>query len=104
MEHITIILVSSDQEYGKALGLGLLHVCRSFMIRILNPQEILQDNEKNSSDFDHMGWRTAGGSRYHARLYDTTGRKTIHDPHGFSEKRILSLSLQLRPVFCFGYF
>ena len=50
MEHITIILVSSDQEYGKALGLGLLHVCRSFMIRILNPQEILQDNEKNSSD------------------------------------------------------
>ena len=30
MEHITIILVSSDQEYGKALGLGLLHVCRSF--------------------------------------------------------------------------
>lgn len=50
MEHITIVLVSSDQEYGKALGLGLLHVCRSFMIRILNPQEILQDNEKNSSD------------------------------------------------------
>ena len=50
MEHITIILVSSDQEYGKALGLGLLHVCRSFMIRILNPQEILQDNERNSSD------------------------------------------------------
>ena len=105
MEHITIVLVSSDQEYGKALGLGLLHVCRSFMIRILNPQEILQDNEKNSSDLIIWdGELPEEADAMQGCMIHTMVVKTIHDPHGFSEKRILSLSLQLRPVFCFGYF
>ena len=38
MENIKIALISEDQEYAKALGLGLLHVCRTFLIRIFLPQ------------------------------------------------------------------
>lgn len=54
MEHITIALVSDDQAYGKALGLGLLHVCRSFLIRLFTPQQFLQDDHESS--FDLVLW------------------------------------------------
>lgn len=54
MEHITIALVSDDQAYGKALGLGLLHVCRSFLIRLFTPQQFLQDGREGS--FDLVLW------------------------------------------------
>ena len=54
MEHITIALVSDDQAYGKALGLGLLHVCRSFLIRLFMPQQFLQDGREG--DFDLVLW------------------------------------------------
>lgn len=54
MEHITIALVSDDQAYGKALGLGLLHVCRSFLIRLFTPQQFLQSGQEES--FDLVLW------------------------------------------------
>ena len=54
MEPITIALVSDDQAYGKALGLGMLHVCRSFLIRLFTPQQFLQDGQEEP--FDLVVW------------------------------------------------
>ena len=104
MEHITIILVSSDQEYGKALGLGLLHVCRSFMIRILNPQEILQDNEKNSSDL--IIWD--GELPEEADTMQGCMIQLVEKPSmirmDFRKKEFCLYRYSCAPVFCFGYF
>ena len=54
MEHIRIALVSEDQAYGKALGMALLHVCRAFLIRIFNRQEIEEYTGEES--FDLIVW------------------------------------------------
>ena len=54
MEHITIALVSEDQEYAKALGMGLLHVCRTFLIRLFTPQEFQARDD--GEDFDLLVW------------------------------------------------
>ncbi len=54
MEHISIALISDDRAYGKALGLGLLHVCRSFLIRLFTPQQFLQNGRKDA--FDLVLW------------------------------------------------
>ena len=105
MEHITIILVSSDQEYGKALGLGLPYTfVDPSMIRILNPQEILQDNEKNSSDL--IIWD--GELPEEADTMQGCMIQLVEKPSmirmDFRKKEFCLYRYSRRPVFCFGYF
>ena len=104
MEHITIILVSSAQEYGKALGLGLLHVCRSFMIRILNPQESLQDNEKNSSDLIIWdGELPEEADTMQGRMIQLVEKPSMIRMD-FRKKEFCLYRYSCAQSFCFGYF
>ena len=41
MENIFIAIVTDDKEYGRSLSLGMLNVCRGFIIRIFTAEEFL---------------------------------------------------------------
>lgn len=43
MENIFIAIATEDKEYGRALGLALLSVCRSFIIRLIDPAQLEED-------------------------------------------------------------
>ena len=42
MENIFVAIVTSDKEYGRSLSLGILNVCRGFIIRIFTAEEFLE--------------------------------------------------------------
>lgn len=65
MENIKIALVSDDREYGRALGMGLLNVCRSLVIRIMSKEGFFAEmhrfhlehiQEPFSDEFDIILW------------------------------------------------
>ena len=43
MENIFIAIAAEDKDYGRALGLALLSVCRSFIIRLVSPSQLAED-------------------------------------------------------------
>jgi len=43
MENIFIAIATENKEYGRALGLALLSVCRSFIIRLVSPSQLAED-------------------------------------------------------------
>lgn len=52
MENIMVAIVTDDKEYGRSLSLGMLNVCRSFIIRIFSAEEFLKENKT----FDVVLW------------------------------------------------
>ena len=52
METIMIAIVTDDKEYGRSLSLGMLNICRGFIIRIFSAEEFLRENKP----FDIVLW------------------------------------------------
>lgn len=52
MESIFVAIVTGDREYGRSLSLGILSICRSFIIRIFSAEEFLSENR----EFDMVLW------------------------------------------------
>lgn len=52
MESIFVAIVTDDREYGRSLSLGILSVCRSFIIRIYSAEEFLMEKR----EFDMVLW------------------------------------------------
>lgn len=52
MESIFVAIVTDDREYGRSLSLGILSVCRSFIIRIYSAKEFLSETR----EFDMVLW------------------------------------------------
>lgn len=52
MENIFLALVTDDREYGRALGLAMLSVCRNFIISVLGTEQFLG----KSHSFDLVLW------------------------------------------------
>ena len=46
MENIKIALITDNREYGRALGRGLLNVCRTFVIHLFDKDCFLSDVNK----------------------------------------------------------
>ena len=63
MENISVAVITDDREYGRALGLSLLSVCRTFIIKVIlkeNFTEIVEhiysDNRTLSEEYDLILW------------------------------------------------
>ncbi|MDO4485662.1 MAG: hypothetical protein Q4C46_03605 [Bacillota bacterium] len=65
MEKISLAIVTEDREYGRALGMALLNICGSLLIRIYNWNELISERTEyygNDSDgvyssrFDIILW------------------------------------------------
>lgn len=65
MENISLLIVTDENEYGKALGMALLSACKNFVIKIFAKQEFIKRNKyflKERSDvifseqFDLILW------------------------------------------------
>lgn len=52
MENIFIAIVTDDKEYGRSLSLGILSICRGFIIRIFNAEEFLSEDR----EYDLILW------------------------------------------------
>lgn len=46
MDNINIALVTDDRDYGKALGMALLNVCREFVIKLYSKDRFFDDMHK----------------------------------------------------------
>lgn len=63
MENISVAVITDDREYGRALGLSLLSVCRSFIIKVILKEnftqileELYSDNRMLSEEYDLILW------------------------------------------------
>lgn len=54
MENISLLIVTDDKEYGKALGTGIINICRSFMVKVMNWKGVF--NEKQYEKYDLILW------------------------------------------------
>lgn len=52
MESIFVAIVTDDRAYGRSLSLGILSVCRSFIVRIYSAEEFLSEER----EFDMVLW------------------------------------------------
>lgn len=53
MENILLLIITDDKEYGKALGNGIINVCRNFVVKIMNWTEFFAErNEFYSNEVD----------------------------------------------------
>lgn len=52
MENIFVAIVTGDKEYGRSLSLGILSICRGFIIRIFTGGEFLEEDR----DYDIVLW------------------------------------------------
>jgi hypothetical protein len=53
MENILLLIITDDKEYGKALGNGIINVCRNFIVKIMNWTEFFAErNEFYSNEVD----------------------------------------------------
>ena len=52
MENIFVAIVTDDKEYGRSLSLGMLNVCRGFIIRIFTAEEFLSADR----EYDLILW------------------------------------------------
>lgn len=46
MENISIAIVTDDKMYGKALGVAILNICGTFMIKICSWEEFLEERDR----------------------------------------------------------
>ncbi len=63
MENISVAVITDDGEYGRALGLSLLSVCRSFIIKVIlkenftkTLESIYSENSTLSEEYDLILW------------------------------------------------
>lgn len=52
MDNLFLAIVTGDRDYGRSLSLGMLSVCRNFIIRIFSAEEFLQEKR----EYDLILW------------------------------------------------
>lgn len=46
MENISLLIITDDKAYGKALGTGIINVCRNFIIKIMNSYDFFSERKE----------------------------------------------------------
>lgn len=69
MENISLAIVTDDKKYGKALGIALLNICGTFLLKVLSWEEFIRERGRYynqepegvfSSNFDMILWDGPG--------------------------------------------
>jgi len=50
MENISLLIITDEKEYGKALATGIINVCRNFMIKVMNWKEFFDESQYEKYD------------------------------------------------------
>ena len=65
MENISLAIVTDDKKYGKALGIALLNICGTFLLKVYTWDEFVREREQYyiqepsgvfSNNFDMLLW------------------------------------------------
>lgn len=83
MENIFIAIVTDDKEYGRSLSLGMLNVCRGFIIRIFSAEEFLNVNR----EYDLVLWDGDEVSRVYGGRIIYLAEKPSDVAKNIAEKR-----------------
>lgn len=83
MENIFIAIVTDDKEYGRSLSLGMLNVCRGFIIRIFSAEEFLTVNR----EYDLILWDGDEVSRVYGGRIIYLAEKPSDVAKNIAEKR-----------------
>ncbi|MBR6799736.1 MAG: hypothetical protein IKM63_06685, partial [Firmicutes bacterium] len=83
MENIFIAIVTDDKEYGRSLSLGMLNVCRGFIIRIFTAEEFLTVKK----EYDLVLWDGNEVSRVYGGRIIYLAEKPSEVAKNIAEKR-----------------
>lgn len=83
MENIFIAIVTDDKEYGRSLSLGMLNVCRGFIIRIFTAEEFLSADR----EYDLVLWDGDEVSRVYGGRIIYLAEKPSDVAKNITEKR-----------------
>lgn len=83
MENIFIAIVTDDKEYGRSLSLGMLNVCRGFIIRIFTAEEFLTVKK----EYDLVLWDGNEVSRVYGGRIIYLAEKPSEVAKNLAEKR-----------------
>jgi len=83
MENIFIAIVTDDKEYGRSLSLGMLNVCRGFIIRIFTAEEFLSADR----EYDLVLWDGDEVSRVYGGRIIYLAEKPSDVAKNIAEKR-----------------
>jgi len=83
MENIFIAIVTDDKEYGRSLSLGMLNVCRGFIIRIFTAEEFLTVKK----EYDLVLWDGNEVSRVYGGRIIYLAEKPSEVARNLAEKR-----------------